>query len=202
MWLRKIIPHLLLREKLADGVVNLLENSFQAFVWYPFLPFAEIAYKRFENLFVALAGNIAWLTNKILLTRCRQQAVNNNRADICKFGWVKSSWSRWSFKFVEIICCKTLQEEDYDRVWNDETSGYGENWSIKSLLHVETFSWNLCATALRNMFQQALHCVTWSVSWNVLNFCCETSFTKSRTAFYFCNGRNDHSGDKNESFTV
>ena len=35
-----------------------------------------------------------------------------------------------------------------------------------------------------------------------LNFCCETSFTKSRTAFYFCNGRNDHSGDKNNRLTV
>ena len=74
--------------------------------------------------------------------------------------------------------------------------------SLKPLLHVETFSWNLCATALRNMFQQALHRVTWSVSWNLLNFRCETSFTKSRTASYFCNGRNDRSGDKNESFTV
>ena len=83
-----------------------------------------------------------------------------------------------------------------------------KNWSIdrvdnvKPLLHVETFSWNLCATALRNMFQQALHRVTWSVSWNFLNFRCETSFTKSRTAFYFCNGRNDRTGDKNESFNV
>ena len=38
------------------------------------------------------------------------------------------------------------------------------------------------------MFQQALHRVTWSVSWNFLNFRCETSFMKSRTAFYFCNG--------------
>ena len=28
---------------------------------------------------------------------------------------------------------------------------------LKPLLHVETFSWNLCATALRNMFQQELH---------------------------------------------
>ena len=34
-------------------------------------------------------------------------------------------------------------------------------------LHVETFSWNLCATALWIKFQQALHRVTWSVSWNV-----------------------------------
>ena len=62
---------------------------------------------------------------------------------------------------------------------------------LKPLLDVETFSWNLCATALRNLFQQALHRVTWLVSWNFLNFCCETSFTESRTAFYFCNGRND-----------
>ena len=31
-----------------------------------------------------------------------------------------------------------------------------------------------------------------------LNFCCETSFRKSRTAFYFCNGRNDRSGDKSK----
>ena len=74
--------------------------------------------------------------------------------------------------------------------------------NIKPLLHVETFSCNLCATALRNMFQLALHRVTLSVSWNFLNSCCETSFTKSRTAFYFCNGRNDRSGDKNASFTV
>ena len=73
---------------------------------------------------------------------------------------------------------------------------------FKPLLHVETFSWNLCATVLRNMFQQALHRETWSVSWNFLNFRCETSFTKSRTASYFCNSRNDRSGDKNESFTV
>ena len=72
---------------------------------------------------------------------------------------------------------------------------------LKPLLHVETFSWNLCATALRNMFQQALH-VTGSVSWNFLNIRCETSFTTSRTAFYFCNGCNDRSGDKNESSTV
>ena len=57
---------------------------------------------------------------------------------------------------------------------------------LKPPLHVETFSWNLCATALWNKFQQALHRVTWS--WNFLNFRCETSFTKSRTAFYFCNG--------------
>ena len=28
---------------------------------------------------------------------------------------------------------------------------------LKPLLHVETFSWNLCATTLRNKFQQALH---------------------------------------------
>ena len=35
---------------------------------------------------------------------------------------------------------------------------------VKPLLHVETFSRNLCATALRNMFQQALHRVTWLVS--------------------------------------
>ena len=31
-----------------------------------------------------------------------------------------------------------------------------------------------------------------------LNFCCETSFRKSRTAFYFCNGRNDRSDDKSK----
>ena len=43
-----------------------------------------------------------------------------------------------------------------------------KNWSIdrvdnvKPLLHFETFSWNLCATAL--------HRVTWSVSWNFFNF--------------------------------
>ena len=35
---------------------------------------------------------------------------------------------------------------------------------ISSRCYVETFSWNLCVTALRNMFQQALHRVTWSVS--------------------------------------
>ena len=28
---------------------------------------------------------------------------------------------------------------------------------FKPLLHVETFCWNLCATTLRNKFQQALH---------------------------------------------
>ena len=50
--------------------------------------------------------------------------------------------------------------------------------TLKLLLYVETLSWNLCATALRNMFQQALYCVTWLVSWNFLNMHCETSFTK------------------------
>ena len=34
---------------------------------------------------------------------------------------------------------------------------------LKLLLRVETFSWNMCATALRNKFQQALHRVTWLV---------------------------------------
>ena len=43
--------------------------------------------------------------------------------------------------------------------------------------------------------QQALHSVTWSVSWN-FEFRCETGFTKNRTAFYFCNGPNDRSGDE------
>lgn len=32
--------------------------------------------------------------------------------------------------------------------------------TLKLLLHVETFIRNLCATALRNTFQQALRCVT------------------------------------------
>ena len=76
------------------------------------------------------------------------------------------------------------------------------NILLKPLLHVETFSWKLCATEMRKMFQQSLHRVTWLVSWIFFNFCCETSFTKSRTAFYFCNSRNDRSGDKNASFTV
>ena len=31
---------------------------------------------------------------------------------------------------------------------------------FKPALHVETFGWNLCATALRNKFQQALHRLT------------------------------------------
>ena len=34
------------------------------------------------------------------------------------------------------------------------------------LIHVETFSETLCATALRNKFQQALRRETWSVSSN------------------------------------
>ena len=42
------------------------------------------------------------------------------------------------------------------------------NLSLKPPLHVETFSWNLCATAMRMKFQQALHRVTWSVSWNFI----------------------------------
>lgn len=63
--------------------------------------------------------------------------------------------------------------------------------SLKLLLYVETLSWNLCATALRNMFQQALYCVIF-----------ETSFTKSRTTSFFCNGRNDPVVTKKESYTV
>ena len=35
--------------------------------------------------------------------------------------------------------------------------------SLKPQLHVETFSRNLCAAALRNMFQQALHRVSSNV---------------------------------------
>ena len=62
--------------------------------------------------------------------------------------------------------------------------------SLKLLLYVETLSWNLCATALRNMFQQALYCVIF-----------ETSFTESRTTFFFCNSRNDCSGDKKRRVT-
>ena len=34
------------------------------------------------------------------------------------------------------------------------------------------------------------------------NFRCETNFTKSRTAFYFCNGRSNRSGDKNKFYHV
>ena len=49
---------------------------------------------------------------------------------------------------------------------------------LKPLSHAETFCWDLCATVLRNMSQQALHRVTWSVSWNFFNF----RFTKSITA--------------------
>ena len=52
------------------------------------------------------------------------------------------------------------------------------------------------------MFQQALHRVTWSVWWNVFDFRWETTFTKRRSAFYFCNSRNDRISDKNEILTV
>lgn len=31
---------------------------------------------------------------------------------------------------------------------------------------------------------------------------CKKRVTRSRTAFYFCNSRNDHTGDKNKNFTV
>ena len=65
------------------------------------------------------------------------------------------------------------------------------HFSLKLLLYVETLSWNLCATALRNMFQQALYCVIF-----------KTSFTKSRTTFFFCNSRNDPVVTKKESYTV
>ena len=44
-------------------------------------------------------------------------------------------------------------------------------------------------SAAKKKFQQAL-----------TNFHCETM--KCRTAFYFCNSRNNHSGDKNKSFIV
>ena len=36
--------------------------------------------------------------------------------------------------------------------------------------HVETFSWNLCATMMRKKFHQVLRRVTWSVSWNFFEF--------------------------------
>ena len=57
---------------------------------------------------------------------------------------------------------------------------------------------NLCATVLQNKFQQAWHHVTWFRE-TFSNFHCETSFTKSRTTFYFCNGC---SGEKNEFHCV
>ena len=47
--------------------------------------------------------------------------------------------------------------------------GYWRVWvTVKLLLHIETFCWNLCATALQVMFQKALHPVTWSVFLNII----------------------------------
>ena len=104
-----------------------------------------------------------------------------------------SEFSWWTYNVL-------LPESERLRVHvTDGNSGPGVK---KPPLHVETFSWNLCATALRNKFQQALHRVTWSVSWNFLNFRWETSFTKSRTAFYFCNSSQRSQWWKNQSFTV
>ena len=67
---------------------------------------------------------------------------------------------------------RTYDRDDYMKTRLNAgffTRGHNEVISLmKPLLHVETFRWNLCTTALRNKFQQAFHCVTWSVSWNFL----------------------------------
>ena len=135
-------------------------------------------------------------TNQIIVfsscrCRCRRPCLNS-------LVWTHEQGTRTQ---REEMCARAgrAEERSERHAWSVQKNKGKARATLKPLLHVETLSWNLCATALWNMFQQALHCVTWSVSWNFLNFCCETSFTKSRTAFYFCN---DRSGDKNESFTV
>ena len=56
---------------------------------------------------------------------------------------------------------------------------------VYMLLNVDIFSCNLCATALRNKFQQVLHCVTWSVVRQVSR----KGEPLSSTSATACNGR-------------
>ena len=84
-------------------------------------------------------------------------------------------WNCWE----TVICIDTLSSGSKD--------------DLKPPLHVETFSWNLCAKALRNKFQQALHRVTWSVS---LTFVARQVSRKVEPLSTSATARNGRSGEK------
>jgi len=80
------------------------------------------------------------------------------------------------------------------------TLSWNKLWS--SRCYLLRLSPNLWATALWRRFEQALYNATSLVFQPFLDFRCERSVKRSRTAFDFYNGCNNRIGDKNNSFTV
>ena len=126
---------------------------------------------------------VKWVLTILELNWNKRLGHEKTKLNICHHTLTSSTHlQNWSFHVVERTRTSTkCQKMKNARAKRAKilffTVKYANLWGfccrrrrgcLKPLLHVETFSWNLCATALRNMFQQALHRVTWSVSWNFL----------------------------------